>query len=72
MIKTITQTDLLLYAYNESGLSESDRVQRGIDGDPLVQRDFKELVQAIYSMDDLLLEPSEKSIRRILDFSKGN
>jgi hypothetical protein len=72
MIKTTTQSDLVLYAYNENGLSESDRIQRSIDGDPLVQQEFNEIVEAIHSIDEIKLEPSDQSIAKILAYSKSS
>jgi len=71
MIKTTTQKDLILYAYNETGLTESDRVQRNIDGDPLVQQDFSEVINAMNSLEEIRVEPSEESINKILAFSKS-
>ena len=71
MIKTTTQSDLLLYAYNESGLQESDRIQRNIDGDPLVQEEFDEIVGAMNTLDNSLIEPSEKSVEKIIAFARG-
>ena len=72
MNKTTTQKDLLLYAYNESGISDSDRIQRSIDGDPLIQQEFNELNEALFSMDKMLLNPSEKSMDVILSFAKNH
>jgi hypothetical protein len=69
MMKTTTQNDLILYACNECGLSESDRIQRNIDGDPLVQQSFSEIVRVLNSMDDTPEEPSQQSIDKILAFS---
>ena len=71
MIKTTTQQDLILYAYNETGLTESDRVQRNIDGDPLVQQDFTEIVSVMSSLDEMKVEPSEDCINKILAFSRS-
>jgi hypothetical protein len=70
MIKTATQQDLLLYAYNECNLNESDSIQRSIDGDPLVQDEFNELLSTFNLLNDSLLEPAEKSIEKILAFSR--
>lgn len=69
MIKTTTQSDLILYAYNESNLNDSDRIQRSIDGDPVVQDEFKEITGVINSL-NVSVEPSQESIGKILAFSK--
>ena len=71
MNKTTTKEDLILYAYNESDLKDSDRVQRSIDGDPIIQQDFNEIVETISMMDEGKVQPSEATIRNILNFAKG-
>lgn len=69
MNKTTTQ-DLISYAYNESDLKNSDRIQRAIDGDPLVQSDFNEICNTISSLDAGKVQPSEATLKKILDFAK--
>ena len=71
MIKTTTQSDLILYAYNESGLLDSDRIQRSIDGDPLVEQDYHEIIQTMDLMDAVQLAPSEESMEKIIAFARG-
>ena len=39
---TPNSLELYLYACNETGLAESDRVQRAIDGDPLT--DYRHVI----------------------------
>jgi hypothetical protein len=70
MIKTTTPGDLILYAYNESGLRDSDRIQRSIDGDPVVQDEFAEIVQAMNALDSIQVEPSKKIVEKIIAFAK--
>lgn len=71
MIKTTTQNDLVLYAYNENGLLDADRIQRSIDGDPLAREEFNEIIETFNMLKELQLEPSEKSIEKILAFSRA-
>ena len=71
MIKTTTQNDLILYAYNENGLLDADRVQRSIDGDPLVHEEFNEIIETLNTLKDVQMEPSESSIEKILAFSRA-
>ena len=66
MIKTTTQIDLLQYAYNESDLADSDRIQRSIDGDPLVKKLFGKYINSLPFWMMVSFEPSEKSILNIL------
>jgi len=70
MNKTITKEDLIFYAYNESDLKDSDRVQRSIDGDPLIQQDFNEIVETMGVLDEGKLNPSDSTILKILNFAK--
>jgi len=70
MDKTSTHSDLLKYAYNETNLPESDRIQRSIDGDPLVQQDYNEINDVLKTLDEGKVSPSEKSIQAILKKAK--
>lgn len=68
MIKRSTFSDLLSYAYNETGLSDSDRIQKSIDGDPLVREDYHELLEVLNELDAAKPEINPESIKRILQF----
>ena len=68
MVKRSTFSDLLSYAYNESGLCESDRIQREIDGDPLLQAEYKELTETLNVLDEAKPEISPEVIKKILQF----
>ena len=70
MNKTTTQ-DLIYYAYNEADLKNSDRIQRSIDGDPLMQNDYNDLIETLTSLDGGKLQPSDATVKRILDFAKS-
>jgi hypothetical protein len=70
MIENSTQlNDWLLYYYNECDLLASDRIQRTIDGDPLLQHDYLELVTLLDAMTVKALEPSAASVQRILEYA---
>jgi hypothetical protein len=67
MIENSTQlNDMLLYYYNECDLLNSDRIQRSIDGDPLLQQEYQEMVQLLGALEVKPLEPSAESVQRIL------
>jgi len=70
MDKTSTHSDLLKYAYNETNLPESDRIQRSIDGDPLVKQDYDEIHDVLNTLDEGKVSPSEKSVQAILKKAK--
>jgi len=67
--------DLFRYAYNETGLKDSDRIQRKIDGDPLVASEYREVIEVINKLDEGICMPSDEVVNRILDkaaeISKG-
>ena len=71
MIQKSTLSDLLSYAYNETDLHESDRIQRAIDGDPILQEDFNEVVSTIKVLDDAKPEINPEVINRILQFARS-
>ncbi|HNQ61217.1 MAG TPA: hypothetical protein PKJ62_02415 [Bacteroidia bacterium] len=69
MLKNSTRNNLVRYAYNETGLIDGDQTQRLIDGDPLVENEFKEIVDFINLLDEIKLEPSAECIKRIMAHS---
>ena len=71
MNQNYSQEDLILYAYNETELSDSVRVQHCIDSDPLVEGEYKEITAAINSLDRILIEPDAKVMNRLMEFISG-
>ena len=71
MNQNYSQEDLILYAYNETDLSDSVRVQHCIDSDPLVEDEYKEITAAINSLDRILIEPDAKVMNRLMEFISG-
>ena len=70
MNKTTTR-DLLFYAYNETDLKDADRIQRSIDGDPLVQNEYNELLSTLSLLDHGPLKPRESTLRKIHEFAQS-
>ena len=68
MNQNYTHEELILYAYNETELSDSVRIQHSIDSDPLVEDEYKEIVDAVSSLDKILLEPDTKVMNRLMEF----
>ena len=68
MMKTTTQNELLSYAYNETGMHDSDRIQRSIDGDPVVADEFNEIVSVMDVLDQAKPEINPSTIEKILQF----
>lgn len=67
MADTSTFNQLLAYAYNETGLLESDRIQRTIDGDPLIGQEYKEIVNLVQTLDAATPVVSEKCVEQLLN-----
>ena len=67
MNKMYSTENLILYAYNETELTDSVLIQRSIDGDPLVESEFNEIVASINLLDKALLEPDQAVINRLME-----
>jgi hypothetical protein len=70
MIKRTTYSDLLLYAYNETGLCDSDRIQRAVDSDPVIAGDFQEVIEFMGMLDEARPAVSPQALARILDAAR--
>jgi hypothetical protein len=68
MNQNYTTEDLILYAYNETELRDSVRIQHSIDSDPLVEGEYKEIITAVKSLDRIMLEPDAKVMNRLMEF----
>ena len=63
---TPNSLELYLYACNETGLAESDRIQRAI-GDPLTGDAYSEVLEVISALDATKIPgPSDALVSRIL------
>lgn len=69
MTVSITQNDLLLYLYNESGFVESVAVQNAIDHDHEIAEQFAELVTVKTLIDETMLSASKSSIAGVLAYA---
>ena len=41
--------------------------RNAIDGDPLVEGEYRELIESMKALDDFQLNPSDKTIKAVLD-----
>lgn len=71
MNKTTT-LDLIKYAYNETRLRETVETRNAIDGDPLVESEYKELLNSMESLDDLQMNPSDETVKAVLKKAKSH
>ena len=68
MIKTTTLSDLFSYAYNEADLIDSDRIQRSLDGDPLLRDEYEGILRMQSVLDSAMPEVKSETIEKILQF----
>ena len=69
MNKTST-LDLIKYAYNETRLGKTVETRNAIDGDPLVEGEYKELLESMKTLDEVKMNPSEETVKAILKKTK--
>jgi hypothetical protein len=69
MIKTSTTENLVLYLFNETGMSDSVLIQRDIDEDPEVEHEFETIKSAMDFVDNALIAPAPHCLTKILAYS---
>lgn len=65
-----TPEKMLLYLYNEAGMSDSVLVQRSIDNDPAIEEEFNLMVKARKLLDRIELHASQDSIASVLGYAR--
>ncbi len=71
MYQKITQIDLILYYYNETQLTESVLIQKGIDSDPEVRNCFELIKHSDRMLNELLERPSRHCLEELLNYSRS-
>lgn len=71
MIKTFTHDDVIRYLYHETSTEESEAIAQALLTDEMLMDEYKQLSAIIESMNSTMLEPSEKSVANILNYSKS-
>lgn len=69
MSKTSTTEKLILYLFNETGMSDSVLIQRHIDNDEEVETEFTNIKRAFRFVDRALVSPSPQSVKNILQYA---
>lgn len=69
MIKTSTTENLILYLFNETGMSDSVLIQRDIDTDPEVENEFDSIKRAVRYIDKALMDPSPECLNKIMRYA---
>ena len=69
MSEISTTEKLILYLFNETALTESVLIQKSIDYDVEVEVEFENIKSAMKVIDNAVMNPSEKSIRKIMAYA---
>ena len=71
MTKTFTRNDLIRYIYQETTEREKQKIEQELLLDNKLFEEYKNLAEVSMELDRVDLSPSEKSIKKILNFSKS-
>ena len=71
MTKTFTQNDLIRYIYHETTEQESIDIEETLLIDNEFFEEYRKLAEVSMELDRVNEKPSEKSIRKILNYSKS-
>jgi len=70
MTKTFTRNDLIRYIYQETTESEKNEIEQELLLDNKLFEEYKNLAEVSMELDRIELSPSQKTINKILNFSK--
>lgn len=70
MTKTFTEDDLVRFLYNELNTAEADELREMLVTDEELRECLNELQSTVVELDKLSFQPSQRTIDRILQFSK--
>ena len=71
MTKTITRDDVLRYIFNETSEEENLAIEKQLIVNSGLMEFYKRAADTVNNIQDLQLEPSEKSMNRIMNFSSS-
>lgn len=71
MTKTFTQNDLIRYIYHETTEQERIDIEENLLIDPEFFDEYKKLAEISMELDRIDESPSEKTIKKILNYSKS-
>ena len=70
MTKTFTRNDLIRYIYQETTEREKQKIEQELLLDNKLFEEYKNLAEVSMELDRIELSPSQKTINKILNFSK--
>lgn len=71
MDENSTLNKLILYYYNELGMADSVLAQRLIDRNFAVHEEYEMLKETISRIEEIVMEPSDSCIDRILFYNRS-
>lgn len=71
MIRNLTQIDVLRYVYNETSAQEDKKMQEALVTNDSLSDEFVELSEAKAILNKCMYSASEKTLQRILNYSKS-
>ena len=71
MTTTFTHDDLIRYAYGEMDADESRQIELALNEDAEFFEQYQEMKWLKLQMDGTMMDPSEKTIKNILEYSKA-
>ena len=70
MIKTFTRNDMMRYFYSEMKNDESAEFKKALEENPGFKSEFKNLTDDLNQLDNIVMQPSEATIEKILKNSR--
>jgi len=71
MTKTFTQDDVIRYLYDETSDEEKKAIEQALVCDSQLLDRFQELSSVVRQFDAAKVQPSEKTVENILNYSKS-
>jgi hypothetical protein len=71
MIKTFTRNDLIRFLYKETTREEEKKIKKALLVNPELLKEFKSLQKLIRNIEEIRLEPSDETVKKILSYSKN-
>jgi hypothetical protein len=71
MIKTFTHDDVIRLAYQETDEEETSEIQTALLCEPELMDFYKRIVRSQSMLDEIQIEPSERSVNNILNYAKA-
>lgn len=72
MIKTVTQDNLVRFIYGEISAEEASLIQEALTSDLELKELYDQLVESKAELDKFRLQPSQKVIDNILNYSRNS